>query len=250
MRLPPNVDALIRQRFEELVTVGKDLARRANASNEINNRNLGTALDYRGGSLDIERQPYSIESAFIEWKTNVLSLLGMLTNGKDQVTHRIEEVRAYGYSAYAEEILGIVKGLKSDYETGILISLAQHVEANIAADYLRQAEQLLGEGVPGQYDYVPAAVLLGAILESNLRQLCRDQNPPIPTVKANSDPKMLNALIEDLANANVFNKMMADKLRSWAKIRNYAAHGEFTQFSRADVDQMYSGVQDFLAKYL
>ncbi len=40
-------------------------------------------------------------------------------------------------------------------------------EAEIAADYMGQAEELLNEGSSGKYDHVPAAVLAGAVLEKS-----------------------------------------------------------------------------------
>lgn len=128
--------------------------------------------------------------------------------------------------------------------------LEQRVVANISADYMTQVEGLLDEGQPGQYDYVPAAVLCGAVLEDSLRRLCDRQTPQVPTKKRNGDPKSLNSLIQDLQNENAFNKLKADQLRSWAKVRNYAAHGEFSEFNRNDVELMVNGVKNFLADYL
>ena len=91
---------------------------------------------------------------------------------------------------------------------------------------MEQAEALLGEGIEGQYDHVPAAVLCGAILEDALRRLCQKQTPPIATAKPDGRKKTMEPqkLIQDLRKAEAFNKLVANQLRSWAKIRNYAAH--------------------------
>ncbi|NJO83690.1 MAG: DUF4145 domain-containing protein [Blastochloris sp.] len=124
------------------------------------------------------------------------------------------------------------------------------IEANVTADYMTQAEQLLDEGVAGQYNHVSAAVLAGAILEDTLRRLCQRQSPPIDTLKPNGDKKTLDPLITDLQKANVFNKAKADQLKSWAKTRNYAAHGEFTEFNRTEVEAMIVGVKAFIADYM
>jgi uncharacterized protein YutE (UPF0331/DUF86 family) len=69
-------------------------------------------------------------------------------------------------------------------------------------------------------------------------------------VKANGDPKTLTPLIDDLKKTGVFNELKAKQLRAWADIRNNAAHGEFDQFKRADVDAMIQGINNFLADYL
>src|SRR5258708_40151249 len=113
-----------------------------------------------------------------------------------------------------ERIVGILQGLKDDYEYGMLDDLSQMIEANIASDYMGQAEQLLGEGIPGQYDHIPAAVLGGAVLEDALHRLGHRQTPPMALVNANRDPKTLDPLITDLQKANVFNKAKTDMLKS------------------------------------
>ena len=53
-----------------------------------------------------------------------------------------------------------------------------------------------------------------------------------------------------LKKAGVFNELRAKQLRAWADVRNNAAHGEFDQFQRADVEQMIQGISNFLADYL
>jgi hypothetical protein len=146
--------------------------------------------------------------------------------------------------------VSVLKGLREDLEHGFLDDLLLKVEAEVAADYMGQAEGLLTEGQPGKHDHVPAAVLTGAVLEKALRRLCDEHQPPIATVDAKGDPKTLNPLIEDLKKASVFNELKAKQLRSWADIRNKAAHGEFDQFKRTDVEQMIEGVKNFLADYL
>jgi hypothetical protein len=124
------------------------------------------------------------------------------------------------------------------------------VEAEVAADYMGQAEGLLREGQPGQFDHVPAAVLAGAVLEKALRTLCNEQHPPVSIVNAKGEPRTLNSLIDELKKAEVFNELKAKQLRSWADIRNAAAHGHFIDFGKVDVAQMISGINNFLADYL
>ena len=113
-----------------------------------------------------------------------------------------------------------------------------------------QAEQLLEEGQSGKFDHVPAAVLSGAVLEKALKTLCDLQQPAIPVLKSDGEPKKMNLLIDDLKKAGLFNEAKAKQLRAWTAIRNHAAHGEFDQFNRKDVEQMIAGVNNFLADYL
>ena len=143
-----------------------------------------------------------------------------------------------------------LKGFKDDFQKGFLGDLGLEIETAIAADYMGRAEQLLAEGQSGQYDHVPAAVLAGAVLEKSLRTLCDKQSPSIPTVHNNGKPLTLAPLIEALKKNNVFNELTAKQLRAWADIRNSAAHGNFDEFNRSQVDLMIQGINNFLALHM
>jgi hypothetical protein len=143
-----------------------------------------------------------------------------------------------------------LKGLKDDFQKGFLGDLGLEIEAAIVADYMGQAEQLLAEGQSGKYDHVPAAVLAGAVLEKSLRTLCDKQSPSISTVNNNGKPLTLTPLIDVLKKNNVFNELTAKQLRAWADIRNSAAHGQFDEFNRSQVDLMIQGINNFLANHM
>jgi len=62
--------------------------------------------------------------------------------------------------------------------------------------------------------------------------------------------KTLSPLIQELKKSGVFNEAKAKQLQAWADIRNLAAHGEFSQFKRSEVEPMITGINSFLADYL
>ena len=66
----------------------------------------------------------------------------------------------------------MLEAFRDDFEQGFLDDILLKVEAEVAADYMGQAESLLKEGQPGKFDHVPAAVLAGAVLEKALKTLC------------------------------------------------------------------------------
>src|SRR4029077_3623059 len=78
--------------------------------------------------------------------------------------------------------ISTLRAIRDDFKKGFLGELATEIEAEIASDYMGQAEGLLQEGQPGKYDHVPAAVLAGAVLEKALRTLCNKQQPPVSIV--------------------------------------------------------------------
>lgn len=150
-------------------------------------------------------------------------------------------------------IVAILTGLLDNYVNGFLNRLQELVAAEITADYLHQAELFLDDPnvrSDGYGRHVPAAVVAGAVLEDALRRLCVRQTPPLETKKDNGQPKRLNALIDELQNAGLYNPMKGDHLRSWAKIRNHAGHGEYSEFSRHDVESMLRDMKVFLGDYL
>lgn len=206
--------------------------------------------------IDTEGFAYNLgdATAFHGLRTRFLSLLYLIATQQghwSNVVPIIEKMAQHHVMpGDVAQLLGMIRGLEADYKAGMITSLDRLIEANMAGDYLGQAENLLKEGQSGKYDHVPAAVLTGAILEDALRRLCQRQNPPIPLDNAKGEPKTLNPLIEDLKKAGLYNELKAKQLRSWAATRNHAAHGEFTEFNRQDVEQMLVGVQNFLADYL
>jgi len=146
-----------------------------------------------------------------------------------------------------EILAGYAEAIKRDYEQGLFDSLSETIETNVNVDYMHIAEQVFQDNTTGNPidSYVPAGILAGAVLENTLRTLC--QRKGIDILNDKGDYKTLDPLITDLQKANIFNKAKADMLKSWAKTRNYLAHGHFTEVSRQDIEDMISGVKRFLA---
>jgi hypothetical protein len=211
---------------------------------------ISTHYDWLGGRGSRQRLPDRYELApqpFIAWRTSCASLLDQIlpansVHRRDVECFRNTRIRPSDF----DWGIGTLKALKADYEKGFLGDLIAQIEAEFAADYMGQAERLLSEGQSGKFDHVPGAVLAGAVLEKTLRDLCTRLNPAIPTVKDNGAPKGITSLIEDLKKAGAYNELKAKQLRSWADVRNSAAHGQFDQFERADVEQMLKGIRQFL----
>ncbi|MDP2646861.1 MAG: hypothetical protein Q8P24_18145 [Desulfobacterales bacterium] len=143
-----------------------------------------------------------------------------------------------------------MKSLRDDLENDYFRDLTSEIEAELTADYMGQAERLLIEGTAGQFDHVPAAVLAGAVLEKTLKSICENLNPPEPIVTDKGAPLKLNVLIDTLKKRKVYNELMAKQLRAWAAIRNSAAHGNFEEFNRSQVELMLSGINSFLGQYI
>lgn len=237
MTLPPNLFSKYLTRFDELINKGEEIDK-ASASGIV-------FLDSNFQSL-------------VEWKVQCISLLNQVVPPNSVHINLIEELKKpeepnrveWVYRSILRKWLSYLKAIKADFQEGFLGDLTLAIEAEIAADYMGQSEQLLSEGKSGRYDHVPAAVLAGAVLEKSLKTLCTKQTPPILTINAKGLPLTLNPLIDELKKVGVFNELKAKQLRAWADIRNAAAHGEFDNFNRSDVEGMIKGIGEFLATYI
>ena len=242
MALPPNLHKKYLDRFDALIQEGERIYQIV--------QKIKTSLGIVSKSLPSKFQDIQETEAlnkFREWIVNYESLLDQVIPANNIHRRLIErEEKFYNSTSRLAEYLSRLKGLREDFDQGFLGDLTLQIEAEVAADYMGQAEQLLAEGQTGQYDHVPA----GAVLEKGLRTLCSKQTPPIPVVHDKGYPFTMNRLIDDLRKVNAFNEPNAKHLRAWADIRNAAAHGQFGEFTRTQVEGMIKGVSDFLATHI
>lgn len=227
MPIPPQLRKKILGRLDSLIAEGQPLADRTNQR------------------ILADTQPV------LEWGTKCASVLMQILPSIHPRRKELPSFGAeYGSGVNAPKHLAFLKAIRDDFNTGFLDDLGTQIEAEIASDYMGQAEKLLQEGQSGKYDHVPAAVLTGAVLEKALRSLCASQNPRIPTTQPDGKPLTMGPLIIALRKANVFPQTVAAQLEAWSHIRNKAAHGEFDQFNRQQVELMIVGARQFLATHL
>ena len=242
MPLPPKLQQKYLSRFDELIDEGEAICKDV--------IKMPGAVSY-GAFIGIERRAPDYDAIdqprFIAWITKCITLLSQIIKRNNTHWATVEDFRKLPCGEmHLKNGIAALKAIKDDFEKGFLGDLAAQVAAEITADYMGQADGLLQEGQSGKFDYVPAAVLAGAVLEQALRRLCDQHQPPIETTKTDGSKKTLNPLIDDLKKAEVYNEAKAKQLRVWADIRNHAAHGGFDQFKPADVERMISGIKIFL----
>ena len=225
-----NIKAAIQDQFSDLSKTGLMIVRDQSTPNYIEEVNHGV---------------------FIKWRTQVVTLLDRVLPPRSPLrTNLIKYLEYPNYSEEANEVLATLLACKDDFDAGLLDDLEMRVAASISVDYMEQAEDLMSESRACDNAHIPAAVLAGAVLEKSLRTLCQKQNPPIADTTSGGKKKTLNPLIDDLKAANVFNEIYAKQLRTWADIRNAAAHGRHDEFTKEQVSAMILGINQFLAEYL
>lgn len=134
---------------------------------------------------------------------------------------------------------GILKAAKDDFEKDQLFDVRQLIEAELFDEFLEQAEHLLEAGY-----FQPAAVLAGSVLEDGLRKLCQKRNIEIP-----EKPK-LDTLNANLAKEGVYSKLVQKRITALADLRNKAAHGQWDEFAKEDVEEMLPAIRRIMEEYL
>jgi hypothetical protein len=217
------MDKLIRQRFTELEEKAAAIA----AARQFRFRGEG-GVEY-----------YNINSAsFKEWGTSVLNLL-QRAFGESSVHYQnfYEDFKAFReWESEFEDCRGVFQAAKEDYEGGYLFSIRALVKAEVLDDALEQATQLLHAGYKD-----PACVLAGVALEITLKEMC---------TRENITHGKLDRMNVELCKAGTYNMAKQKQITAWADLRNKAAHGEWTVYSGADVDDFIKGVNRFIADYL
>ena len=119
--------------------------------------------------------------------------------------------------------------------------LQEIVHADVFSDFLSMAEYLLSTRYKD-----PAAVLGGGVLEEHLRLLCNKNRIPI-TVGTKS--KKADAMNTELTKANVYDSNQQKIVIAWLGTRNSAAHGDYSKYTEAVVQQYLAGIREFIARY-
>lgn len=218
----PELDEKVASRLEELIRSGDKVKQTVYDPREHNPLYQGDyGVDY--------------ELAY-QWGTSCLDLLDQVF-GKDSAYYANFETQSSKLHLYNWMIqaLGILRAAKNDYEHGHLFNARILIEAEVFDDFLDQGAHLLDSGY-----YQPAAVVIGSVLEDGLRKLCMRNEIAL------SDKPKLDSMNNRLAKQDVYNKLTQKRITMLADIRNKAAHGEWDEFTKADVEDMLRSVRQFM----
>jgi len=174
-----------------------------------------------------------------QWIASVDSLLTRAF-GADSPHHAQFKKHTANYITYSDVLRaqGVVQAALEDLKGGHLVGLKQLVEAEIFDDFLEQAAHLHAAG------YFPAAaVVAGCVLEDSLRRICAKHS-----ITLSANPK-LDSMNSDLAKVGAYSKLVQKRVTTLADLRNKAAHGQWSEFTAADVDEMIKAVRRFVEDF-
>lgn len=215
----------IKERINKLISFGAELVKTQRAGGE-----------FRSSSVDL--------SMFNELRSGSLSFLSMVFGDSHPLYKEFDLRIKKNTPSETIASIGILKAAKQEIDGGWLITVKGLISAEIFSDFFEMAEHLLQEGYKD-----PAAVMTGSVLEEHLRQLCNRAGIPVEVKKSDKlSPKKADLLNADLANAGVYNKLDQKSVTSWLDLRNKAAHGKYTEYTKEQVDLMYQGVTNFISR--
>jgi len=154
---------------------------------------------------------------------------------RDKLTHTGQAL----VPSAIEEPLSALETVKYAIDEGLLTRYRDLVLADTFTDLQSQAEYLLD-----QRFFLAAGVILRAILEEKLRNLCKSNNRNISKLK----PTISDYNQSLYADPAFYDKAMMLNVTALAAIGNDAAHNSET-LAIEDVRRLNQGVRDFLIRY-
>jgi hypothetical protein len=215
---------LVKQQFARLIEEGRQILHKAGWNGN----------EYR-------RRPASDD--YFRFRTEALNLIrrscGESADHYKELRRLAEAGESSTNSFYFIHCLGVLEAAQRAFEGGLLFDMRALISAEVLGDFLEQAEALLSANY-----HVPAASLVGAILEDTLRKVCLKHEIPLP------ESTKIDRLNSELARTGVYDKLVQKRITALADIRNNADHGHFDKFTKADVEDMLKWVRNFAADFM
>lgn len=138
-------------------------------------------------------------------------------------------------------LAGVVKSLRNTVDKDYLRSVTELIHGDVFGDFLEMAEHLLGEGYKD-----PAAVLTGGVLEEHIRQLCTRN--AISVSLSSGAAKKADQMNSELVAAGVYSKLDQKSVTAWLDLRNKAAHGRYSEYTKEQVTLFIQSIRDFIVR--
>ncbi len=181
---------------------------------------------------------------FYQLRSSTLSLLKNIYGESHPFYNEFNNLTREPEPHQVEYGKGILNSVKSEIEGGWIFTVKGLVSAEIFSDFLEMAEYLLEEGFKD-----PSAVMIGSVLEEHLKQLSLKNGLSIEVNKNGQvAPKKADTLNSELAGLNIYNKLDQKSITSWLDLRNKAAHGKYSEYTKEQVEIMKLGVTNFISR--
>jgi len=208
--------------------------------------NFGNEIEKTRWNRVVGRSTYTYvdNGRMAGFRSSCLSFIKLIYGTRHPHFIEFEKTTNNHYLANLAAGVGIMIAIKEEIAGGWLTTYKSLVASEIFSDFIEMAEHLLDQGYKD-----PAAVVLGSVLEEHIRQLCIKSKVEIKAeVKGKMLPRKADTMNADLVKAGVYNLLDQKSVSSWLDLRNKAAHGNYTEYSKEQVNLMLQGILDFMKR--
>lgn len=143
-----------------------------------------------------------------------------------------------------EMIIGVLKSLRADINDGYIQSVEELIHGELFSDFLEMANHLVENGYKDA-----AAVIACSTLEEHLRQMCKWHKISTEVTSGSKvRRKKADAMNAELAGMSAYSKLDLKNVTAWLDLRNKAAHGEYSDYTKDQVVLMIQGIRDFITR--
>ena len=178
-----------------------------------------------------------------ELQTRCISAIERTSGSKSIYCRQVMEIgnkKDNVYNHVAEQI-GVAKALLYDIQNDFLKGLEEIIHGDLFSDFLEMATHLM------ENEYKDAAaVMAGSTLEVHIRNLCDKHG--VKTTSGHK-PKKAELLNAELTKEGVYTKLDQKSVTAWLGLRNNAAHGNYSEYTREQVRLLIESVRNFITRY-
>lgn len=188
------------------------------------------------------------DAKFLAFRTQILNFIENVFGGSVYYHKQYLDTSVYYSDFNLTLLIELLKEIKIDIEEGWLNGFKSQISVELFTNFLNMAEHLLDEGYKDS-----AAVIIGSVLEENLRQLALRDDILITRKDPKSDKEMpldaasMNTL---LAIREVYSMSYHKDITAWLDLKNKAAHGKYSEYDLNAVKSVLSAVRDFSDEFI
>ncbi len=208
---------------------------------------VAEVLEFKAKSAHDDCSDVMSETKAVEIATRAYAGIERIAGRKSPYHVRAEEIRAE--KSYEQlkvmRLVGVLQSLSADLKAGYLRSLEELIHGELFADFLEMAQHLVDAGYKDA-----AAVICGSSLEAHLRQFAKRFGVATENVSSKgAEPKKADLLNADLVKAGAYPALDQKNVTAWLGLRNKAAHGQYSEYTKDQVALMIDAVRNFLSRH-
>lgn len=208
---------------------------------------VAEVLDFKTKSAHDDCSDVMSETKAVEIATRAYAAIERIGGRKSPYHVRAEEIRTE--KSYEQlkvmRLIGVMQSLSADLKAGYLKSLEELIHGELFGDFLEMAQHLVDAGYKDA-----AAVICGSSLEAHLRQLVKRSGVAVENVTSKgTEPKRADLLNADLVKAGAYPVLDQKNVTAWLGLRNKAAHGQYSDYTKDQVALMIDAVRNFISRY-